>query len=182
MQALRQREEALLSVQALRDESETKADAVAQLEAEGSKVLPQPVTCTHLCVPAQVRVMVHTPRCRLGGQQECRCTEATGAVALALPCCLLAASHALLLLATQTYGTHYGKTRKAAALSEEVRALQEAGIAAQAEYERVRDRNLEVGAAVLCQPCPQRCSRRAVPKRAWGVGLLSAVAVDQECG
>jgi hypothetical protein len=40
MQALRQREEALLSVQALRDESETKADAVAQLEAEGSKVLP----------------------------------------------------------------------------------------------------------------------------------------------
>lgn len=38
-QALRQREEALLSVQALRDESETKADAVAQLEAEGSKVL-----------------------------------------------------------------------------------------------------------------------------------------------
>lgn len=44
----------------------------------------------------------------------------------------------------QTYGTHYGKTRKAAALSEEVKALQEAGVAAQAEYERVRDRNLEV--------------------------------------
>jgi hypothetical protein len=47
----------------------------------------------------------------------------------------------------QTYGTHYGKTRKAAALSEEVKALQEAGLAAQAEYERVRDRNLEVRSA-----------------------------------
>lgn len=47
MQALRQREEALLSVQALRDEAETKADAVAQLEAEGSKVL-QPAMQSHL--------------------------------------------------------------------------------------------------------------------------------------
>lgn len=38
MQALRQREEALLSMQALRDEADVKADSVAQLEAEGSKV------------------------------------------------------------------------------------------------------------------------------------------------
>lgn len=48
------------------------------------------------------------------------------------------------MLASQTYGTHYGKTRKAQALSEEVKALEAAGVAAQAEYERVRDRNLEV--------------------------------------
>jgi hypothetical protein len=57
---------------------------------------------------------------------------------------LLATGQALLFGDVQTYGTHYGKTRKAAALSEEVKALQEAGVAAQAEYERVRDRNLEV--------------------------------------
>lgn len=52
--------------------------------------------------------------------------------------------HTLAMLASQTYGTHYGKTRKAQALSEEVKALEAAGVAAQAEYERVRDRNLEV--------------------------------------
>ena len=79
-------------------------------------------------------------------------------MALALPCCLPAASHALLFGDTQTYGTHYGKTRKAAALSEEVRALQEAGVAAQAEYERVRDRNLEVHSSVA-PPIRRGCSR-----------------------
>lgn len=48
------------------------------------------------------------------------------------------------MLPSQMYGTHYGKTRKAQALSEEVKALEAAGVAAQAEYVRVRDRNLEV--------------------------------------
>ena len=37
-QALRQREESLLTQQALHDEADAKAGAIAQLEAEGSKV------------------------------------------------------------------------------------------------------------------------------------------------
>lgn len=67
-------------------------------------------------------------------------------------------------MGSQTYGTHYGKTRKAAALSEEVKALQEAGVAAQAEYERVRDRNLEVRfIAAHSHHChPTICISRAV--------------------
>jgi len=56
---------------------------------------------------------------------------------------LVLLSH-LAMLPSQMYGTHYGKTRKAQALSEEVKALEAAGVAAQAEYVRVRDRNLEV--------------------------------------
>lgn len=83
-------------------------------------------------------------------------------------------------MATQTYGTHYGKTRKAAALSEEVKALQEAGVAAQTEYERVRDRNLEVGACAS----PSHHSKQQPPRsaRIW-LRSRSAVsgAVDREC-
>lgn len=42
-------------MQALQDEAETKADSVAQLEAEGSKVLLQlPACCVLLEAPSQV--------------------------------------------------------------------------------------------------------------------------------
>ena len=45
---------------------------------------------------------------------------------------------------TQAFGTQHAKTRKVGALQAEVKALQEAEVAARTEYQKVRDRNVEV--------------------------------------
>ncbi len=58
MQALRQREEALLSMQALRDEADVKADSVAQLEAEGSKVGSETKSCRRVHLSAIWRAVM----------------------------------------------------------------------------------------------------------------------------